>query len=382
MTKPDYSNSIVNLMSSIAGGFGKKSKYKELKQLPAKELKKSRNVILMVFDGLGYNYLTGRNSKIKQNLRGRITSVFPPTTASAITTFMTGTAPQQHAFTGWFMHLKELGAVSTILPFNPRIGGLPYTKQGIKVEQILEVKCLSEKIKECSYVIQHQNIADSPFSKANSKKAKRIKYTTLNGFFRQVKKVIKSHHRRKYIYAYWPKFDSIAHKFGVKSKKAEKHFQEIDKKISSLVKSIKNTNTTIIITADHGHIDSAKDRLIKLEDHPKLKECLVLPLCGEPRAAYCYVHPFKTKQFENYVKNKLGKYCKLYRSQDLIKNNYYGLFEPNLKLLERIGDYVIVMKKNYIIKDNILKQKRHFHIGNHGGISEDEMIVPLIVFNA
>ena len=44
------------------------------------------------------------------------TAANPPTTSAAITTFATGLAPQQHAVTGWFMHLKELGAVSTILP--------------------------------------------------------------------------------------------------------------------------------------------------------------------------------------------------------------------------------------------------------------------------
>ncbi len=380
MARPDYTNSIVNLMSSISRAFGTRSKYQELKQLPAKELKKSKNIVLMVFDGLGYNYLKKRNSTIMKNVKGGITSVFPPTTAAAITTFMTGAAPQQHAFTGWFMHLKELGVVSTILPFKPRMGGSSYTTQGIKVEQILDVKCLSERIKERSYVIQHKNIVASSFSKANSKKAKSIQYTTLNGFFRQVKKVINSHNKRKYIYAYWSNFDSLAHKFGVNSREAEKHFKEIDEKISSLVKSIKNTNTTIIITADHGHIDTTKEKLIQMKDHPKLKECLVLPLCGEPRTAYCYVHPFKTKQFEYYIKHKLGKYCKLFKSKDLIKNNYYGLFKPNPKLIERIGDYVIIMNDNYCINDNILTQKRHFHIGNHGGISEDEMIVPLIVF--
>jgi predicted AlkP superfamily pyrophosphatase or phosphodiesterase len=381
MARPDYTNSIVNLMSSIGEAFNKRSKYKELKQLPAKELKKSKNVVLMVLDGLGYNYLMSKKSELKKNLRGKMTSVFPPTTASAITTFMTGTAPQQHALTGWFMFLKELGVVAKILPFSPRVGGKDFTNYKIKVEEILDVKCFSEKIKVSSYVVQHKKIADSSYSKANSKKSKRFSYTTFNGYLRQINKIIKSHNQRKYIYAYWPKLDSIGHEYGINSKKAEKHFQEMDKKILSFVKNIKNTNTTLIITGDHGLVDTPKERLIKLEDHPKLQECLTLPLCGDARTAYCYVHPSKTKQFENYVKTKLNKFCKLYKNHELIKNNYYGLFEPNPKLIERIGDYVLIMKKNYVFRDNILKQKRDFHIGNHGGDSEDEMVVPLIVFN-
>lgn len=381
MARPDYTNSIVNLMSSIAGGFGKRFQYKELKQLPSKELKKSKNVVLIVLDGLGYNYLMSKNPQLKTNLRGKITSVFPPTTASAITTFMTGTAPQQHAFTGWFMLLKELGVVAKILHFSPRAGGADFTNYKIKVEEILDVKCFSEKIKVSSYVVQHQQIAGSSFSKANSKKSKRLSYTTFNGFLKQINKIIKSHNRRKYVYAYWPKLDSIGHEHGINSKKAEKHFREIDKKLIAFVEKIKNTNTTLIVTADHGFVDTPKERIIKLEDHPKLKECLTLPLCGDARVAYCYVYPSKTKQFETYVKTKLPKFCMLYKNHKLIENNYYGLFEPNPKLIERIGDYVIIMKENYVFMDNILRQKRDSHVGNHGGISEDEMFVPLIIFN-
>ena len=138
----------------------------------------------------------------------------------------------------------------------------------------------------------------------------------------------------------------------------------------------------MIITADHGLINTPKERVIKLENHPKLIECLTLPLCGDSRTIYCYVHPSKTKQFENYVKTKLGKVCKMYKSQDFIKKGYYGLFEPNPKLFDRIGDYVLIMKENYILRDKLLTQKRHYHVGNHGGDSEDEMFVPLIVFNS
>ncbi len=43
-------------------------------------------------------------------------SIFPATTATAVTTFLTGTAPQQHGITGWFMYLREPAA----LPYRPR----------------------------------------------------------------------------------------------------------------------------------------------------------------------------------------------------------------------------------------------------------------------
>ncbi|MFC1682271.1 alkaline phosphatase family protein, partial [Nanoarchaeota archaeon] len=386
-TLPDYNGgSIVNLMSSIAKSFGTKTIYPPLKILPPEKLKDKKNIALLVIDGMGYEYLKKKEKMTILNdyLAGSMTSVFLPTTASAIATFLTGVAPQQHAFTGWYMLLKEIGVVSTILPFSPRVGGNAFSSQGIEVKDVLNQKAFTSKIKASNFSINHKKIAYSDFSKEMSKNSKILPYGTLNGFFMQIKKAINSNSRRKYIYAYWPELDSLNHKHGVEHKKAEKHFKEIDKKLRSFIKSLKGTNTLLIITADHGFTNTPVERIIKLEDHPKMKECLTLPLCGEGRVSYCYVHPEKAKQFENYVKKNLGKYCHLFKSQELIKKNYFGLKEPNPKLFDRIGDYILVFKENYIIEDKIKrdKKKKKPNIGHHGGVSRNEMIVPLILIDS
>jgi hypothetical protein len=69
----------------------------------------------------------------------------------------------------------------------------------------------------------------------------------------------------------------------------------------------------------------------------------------------------------------------MFRSEDLIANNYFGLFEPNPRLFERVGDYVLVMKENYVLRDSLLGESRPAHIGYHGGVSQEEMFVPLVV---
>ena len=114
-------------------------------------------------------------------------------------------------------------------------------------------------------------------------------------------------------------------------------------------------------------------------DHPKLVETLTLPLTGEPRAVYCYVRPSKVREFKHYVKTELAHCCDLYKSENMIDNNWYGLYTPNQRLEERIGDYVLIMKDNYIMKDVLLGDELKIHIGNHGGVSREEMLVPLIV---
>ena len=123
MHLPNYNGgSIVNLMSTILNVYGERSVYEPLKTLNAAALRNSTNIILFVIDGLGYEFLKKHieGSALAEFPVRKITSVFPSTTATAITTFATGLAPQQHAVTGWFMHLKELGSVVKVLPFTPR----------------------------------------------------------------------------------------------------------------------------------------------------------------------------------------------------------------------------------------------------------------------
>jgi hypothetical protein len=37
----------------------------------------------------------------------------------------------------------------------------------------------------------------------------------------------------------------------------------------------------------------------------------------------------------------------------LINDNFYGLGEVNKKLFDRVGDYVLIMKDNYVLRDTL-----------------------------
>ena len=91
--KPDYSGgSLVNLMSSIANSLDLSSSYPELVLSSSSELRDTERVVLIVVDGLGYNYLkrNASDSTLHRHLRGHITSVYPATTATAVSTFFSG----------------------------------------------------------------------------------------------------------------------------------------------------------------------------------------------------------------------------------------------------------------------------------------------------
>ncbi len=381
MHLPNYKDgSIVNLMSSIMRAYGEKPEYKPLRSLNVDAIRRSTNVVLLVIDGLGYEFLlkNSDNGMLKEHLQDKITSVFPSTTATGITTFLTGLAPQQHAITGWFMLVKELGLIARILPFNPRYGGLQLSKTGVDPSIIFNHKPLSVRLKaETHYLIPH-HLLESDYTAATSTGAEKSSYHSLEDCMRSVKDIVSRSQNKKFVYVYWSELDSLCHEFGLRSPEVISHLRALDHATVALTDALKGSNTMLIITSDHGLVQTETMDRISLEEHPQLAQTLALPLCGEPRAAYCYVHPSKARRFRDYVNANLNDYCDMYASQDLVRRHFFGLYVPDPRLLDRIGDYVLIMKENYVLKDFISGESTHFLKANHGGVSSEEMYVPLI----
>ncbi|MFA6410903.1 MAG: alkaline phosphatase family protein, partial [Candidatus Buchananbacteria bacterium] len=100
LIKPRYGqNSIAEIAPSVLSLFGVSTKRKIFPFLK-KEKNKYQKVILFIVDGFGYDHFKKYQKnlplikKLKKNGQIRqITSVFPTTTASALTTIYTGLTP-------------------------------------------------------------------------------------------------------------------------------------------------------------------------------------------------------------------------------------------------------------------------------------------------
>ena len=113
--RPDYAGgSLVNLIASIVAARGGHALHAPLKNLRHEALRDARNLVLLMIDGLGDNYLMrrGAGGALARRRRASMTSVFPSTTASAITTSYTGRTPLEHGLTGWFTYFGEAGCVA------------------------------------------------------------------------------------------------------------------------------------------------------------------------------------------------------------------------------------------------------------------------------
>jgi hypothetical protein len=385
MYTPDYNNCILNIMGSIAKGFNTKLNYSPLPILKPAEIKEAKNVILIILDGLGYKYLIkyGKGSELLKHMRGKITSIFPAATTSCVPAFLTGTSTQESGMTGWYTFLREIGMIVVPLPYITRFGDFPLDGK-VEFKKVFNINPFTNKINAKSYILDPVEFYDSAFNKESAGRAKLVGYNGISDFFKEINKIIrKNSNKKKYVYGYYPNPDTLMHEYGNENKKIFKEFKRIDREFKNFLKKIEGTNSIVIITADHGLITVPKKKWIDTHKYPKLNNFLRIPLCGEGRLAYAYIKPGKEKEFKNFINKNLNFCCSILKSEDAVERGLFGKGKPHPELKNRIGDYILIMKENYGIKDFLVDSDcDDQNLGRHGGVSAEEMFVPLIVVKA
>lgn len=378
MHKSDYDRSIVNLTASLAAAWGAgDTGYAPLAELPPDQLR-GRPVALLLIDGLGAALLQQfPDSHLARARIGTLSSVLPSTTASAITTLATGVAPQQHAITGWHMWLRELGSVATILPFGPRHGGAAYDSAGWSPAQFIGAPPLYDRIDVPATVLSPSWIADSAYSRATGGRARRLGYSSMEDFFARLVTLL-ADGRPQYVYAYWTELDSLAHEHGAASRQVREHFRALDRAFAAACAALRGSGALLLACADHGFIDTDETRTLHLADHPRLYDMLTLPLCGEPRTVFCYLRTGREADFLAYVRAELDAACTAVPGAQLIAEGWFGHGTPHPRLHERVGDYVLLMQENYVLRDRLGNEKPFRQRGVHGGVSAGELEVPLL----
>lgn len=375
MARPDYlGNGFVNLVASLVEARGGAPRHPPLASLPVAELRDARNIVFVIVDGLGDGYLraNGGDGHLARHRRAAISAVFPSTTATAITTSFTGATPLQHGLTGWFTYFSEAACVAAPLPFQRRG---EKALLGIAPERIFLERSLFDTLAVRSIVVSYRPIIDSRYNVHHNGSAERRAYDDLAGFIEQTAEAVRSGPERKLVYAYWPDFDALAHRHGVGSAQVRAHFDALDAAFGELLSRLAGSDTLLALTADHGFIDCPAEDSIELP--PSLSALLRFPLCGERRVAFCHVH--EPANFVARAQAVFGARAEVRPSRELLEEGWFGTGRAHPRFAERIGDVVLVMKGLGTVKDWVAGEPRHLHIGNHGGTSEDEMRIPLVV---
>ncbi|MBI2572470.1 alkaline phosphatase family protein [Candidatus Woesearchaeota archaeon] len=373
-TQPLLGTSL-EVISSVIRGLGGKTDHQDI-SLITNQVGSAQHTIFFLVDGLGYDSISKlpARSFLVQACQGKTRSIFPSATAAAITTLMTGLSPLEHGIPGWYTHFPHINEMGAILPSKTRAG------KPLKLSRNAFPQSLLNAVPVRKNLVIKKNLAKSKFNSLFVKWDKTITFQNMGGMFRALRSAIaqsQTSPTRTFTYVYWGGYDDLSHLYGKQSEKARVMLQELDKRLEEFVKATKHSDTLLILTADHGQITTTRKNTILLNRDAHFVDCLRLPCAGEPRALFCYVRAERKQFFEKYVQQKYRTVLKIYKTSELLEHFGPGKMHP--EFLQRTGDYVLIPKENCVLRFFLKGEEEVFFPGHHGGLSDEEMIVPLIV---
>ncbi|MGI6299337.1 MAG: alkaline phosphatase family protein [Saccharofermentanales bacterium] len=365
---PDYENSILNLASSVFRAYDIETPHPTLTLLDSYLVRRHRNRVFLILDGMGVDFLEHAlppESFLRQHIVHTITSVYPSTTAAAITTYQTGMSPLEHGWLGWSLFFKEFGrSVDVFLDRDTMTGieikpspaqtFLPFNDKTCEVRQAGGIPA------QCRRILP-------PFAEAGvssmSQLVAKIREYCLNG-------------ENQLIAAYWYEPDSLMHRDGPYCEKAVQEIQAYDAMLTELATELKDT--LFIISADHGQVEIERDIIIN--DIPALDECLIMPPSIEGRAASLFVKPARLRDFRQTFSILLGEEFLLMSRAEAFDRGLFGPGKAHPKVDDFVGDFVACgIGKSILRYRTCFERPMTLFKGHHAGLLKEEMLVPLII---
>lgn len=375
IVKPNWSNSILNVTTSILKHYGYNSSYPTIPLLDEELEKDKKNIILLLLDGLGNENLEELSPKgiLSRNKKMTLTSTFPSTTVAATSSVESGVTPLEHGWLGWSLYFKEFDRNIDIFPYRDSI-----TKEEIPLtsgngKEILRYKSVYDKIYEKNGDLVkrysfHPEKINHDFTSCINKS-----YGDISDMFDKLYEVCQED-GKKYIYAYSANPDYDMHEFGSNNPKIKKDIFRIEKELKKFVKKV--DDTLVIVIADHGHIDV---EWVYISEIPGMKECLKRFPTIEGRARNISLNAGKEEEFLEIYKKYLKNDFVLYSKKEILEENFFGLGKKHFKFDDFIDDYMLCAIGNKCLGYELPKEEDFIMKSTHAGLTEREMIVPLII---
>ena len=392
ITYPKYDGySIVNLSNTILKHFGLPVRSSSLSKELTKELQ-SEKVLLMLLDGVNYvtfkNILNEDDELYKYvNYVYEITTVFPSTTATVLTSISYGVEPGRHGVLGTVMYIREIGMLIHMLDFRP----IPSTEDkrdsildlGFNINSILNLgKTIFQEISELgirirTYIPKGLN---SGISRILYKGSEIIEYSSyIDAIVNAVSSLNEVDKGLMYIYIPYP--DQICHKYGY-SLEFKYTISEIIRFCVKFIKKHSTTPITLIVTSDHGLVSVDENDEINFRNYlPKISRHLLIPPYGDCRA--CQLKLIDNSKIEELLNSDdiqyLKKYFIVYTHDELINSGLLGFTSKENE--SRVGDLILISKSSKYLYYNYIpsEKERQKMKAHHGGLLYEEMSIPLMI---
>lgn len=329
-------------------------------------LDKPKSICIVVIDGMGQRLIadsTGHTPFLR-SIRGDILegrTVVPSTTAAAITSLSTTALPGQTRMVGW--SVKDGDDITVLLSFDgasqpPELWQpkMTFFERGNLEWGIESVRVFTERF------------AHSGLTRAALRGAVQV---SAESWDERIDLALR--HLRlgtPVVYLYWSELDHAGHGHGWRSTQWAEELERVDAGLARLARQCP-ADSAVVVTADHGMVDTSVQYRIDLADHPALTNGLQL-IAGEGRSVHIHCEPDRLDLLDTW-EAYIAERGSLVRKDDLasVLGGHAGA--------ALVGDGLLLMHENWVCVDSRVQSSGMVNlIGVHGSITEDEMAIPII----
>ncbi len=353
-------------------------------------------IVLLVMDALGWRQLQramARHPDLvfhRLGQKGRllpITTTFLSTTNSVLSSIWTMQPPIRHGLLAYELYLREwsmaVEAIGFSSPAEPFSGTL--LRWGFDPVTFLPVPSLAELLASqgiSSHTVILKQYTETPLSRMHFRGVQEIHaHSYASDFWVTLRRVLHEHcDERMVLGGYWPAVDTLGHRYGPEDETDDAEILAISTLMERLfldrLLPEDREGTLLLLTADHGQILTPLEEVVVLEDHPALRDMLWMRPVGESRVPFFYVRQGMLECTLGYLTEQFGdRFVFLTREQVLAS----GLLGPGPAYHEtafRLGDIVGIARRGAALVAD--REGATRLAGRHGGLTPEEMLVPLL----
>jgi len=344
-----------------------------------------KRVLLVVLDGFGFDQWERyheRHPFLKRMTdRGTvspITTVFPSTTAAAITTLHTGVPPSRHGVVEWWLWLDELKEpVETLLWRG--VAGDDLEQRRLTPAVLYEGPTFYETLARSgvgSTLVLPDLYANSAYSRHFSRGATTVAARSLKSQLGKIRATLAAATGPAYVYTHWGSVDKMAHQYGPHSPAHVEAIAEIAAALETeLVGKLEGAwaeETLLMITADHGQVLMDLSKTLFVNEDRALAERFAVPGWGSPRDFFVRAKPGARDELRADFERRFAG--------DAVVTDAIELFGPgerHPRLRQRAGDFVVLPHGDRGPWWELRPGVRWELPGMHGSLTPAEMLVPL-----
>ena len=380
----DAAPSFVDLVCAVQRAAGASTPATPHCETIAAHLFDRSHLVLVLVDGMGMSALGHPTvADLRARVRLEIDSVFPATTACAMTTVATGQWPGRHGVPGWWAYLAEHDLPVTVLPFEERRSGRRLRRHGVQVPDIWPQPSRFAEATGSMEMHMPWKYLLSTFNRYLCGRSRTRGYRSLRHAQRRILRRMRTANRRgaesTVTFWYIPDYDSTCHTYGVTGSEARAKLEEIRDLLMELATAAPD-DVRVAVTADHGLIDLGEGERAPLFDGDPLLDCLWSMPSGEGRTPHFHVRPGRERELVERLAERSGGRMAVLSQCEAEGLRLFGPEPLSDFARRRFGDYVGVTHAPFTLAYYASAESTALrHVGVHGGMCPDEVRVPLAV---